>query len=467
MKFFIIYLIIFYQYDCLSQISRKIIEEEKGFLNGTFTINSIIRDNSFFACENNKLIISIKREHFEIIEINSNSYFIICRNSNQILGIDDNKIGKLIMYSFLDERIKKLSMWKLINIQEHLYLLQNEFNKKYIKFTNNEIQLEKLNNKSISNNLKNNNYKFRFLKLYEEIGKISDYHLQMIENEPIDLFIKYIDLSDKSLNRKGIKQTYKDFENDELKYSLRSINEYLPWIRKIFIVMPNKNVRFLKPYYKIKNKIVYVNDKDFIGYDSANIFAFSFNLYKMEKFGISKNFIYMEDDYFIGKALKKSDFFYYDEIDKKIYPYVLNTIFSEMDKKTIISNQNIYKMKKKIRPHSHIGWNFSILNTDKYFLEKYKIPIISAKFTHCAVAENLDDLKEIFNEIQDYEYINETLFSKTRHVLTLNQPEFVNLYQLNIKHRKVNPMQNAYIKIENVTLDKLNTIVKLFSFLFY
>ena len=50
MKFFIIYLIIFYQYDCLSQISRKIIEEEKGFLNGTFTINSIIRDNSFFAC---------------------------------------------------------------------------------------------------------------------------------------------------------------------------------------------------------------------------------------------------------------------------------------------------------------------------------------------------------------------------------------------------------------------------------
>ena len=113
-------------------------------------------------------------------------------------------------------------------------------------------------------------------------------------------------------------------------------------------------------------------------------------------------------------------------------------------------------MKKKIRPHSHIGWNFSILNTDKYFLEKYKIPIISAKFTHCAVAENLDDLKEIFNEIQDYEYINETLFSKTRHVLTLNQPEFVNLYQLNIKHRKVNPIQNAYIKIENVTLDKLN-----------
>jgi hypothetical protein len=30
----------------------------------------------------------------------------------------------------------------------------------------------------------------------------------------------------------------------------------------------------------------------------------------MEKFGISKNFIYMEDDYFLGKPLNKTDFFY-------------------------------------------------------------------------------------------------------------------------------------------------------------
>ena len=33
----------------------------------------------------------------------------------------------------------------------------------------------------------------------------------------------------------------------------------------------------------------------------------------MENLGISKNFIYMEDDFFIGKELKKFDFFYYDE----------------------------------------------------------------------------------------------------------------------------------------------------------
>ena len=128
-----------------------------------------------------------------------------------------------------------------------------------------------------------------------------------------------------------------------------------------------------------------------------------------------------------------------------------------MDKADILKKQKkMYKMKKSIKPHSNFGWNFSIMNTDKYFIEKYKMPIIGAKFTHCAVPENLDDLKEIFHEIQDYEFINETLFSKTRHVLTLNQPEFTNLYQLNIKHRKVNKIRNAYINMEKIKLKKLN-----------
>ena len=145
----------------------------------------------------------------------------------------------------------------------------------------------------------------------------------------------------------------------------------------------------------------------------------------------------MEDDYFIGKELKKSDFFYYDSKDNKIYPYVINTIFFEMDKEDVLKKQKkMYKMKKAIKPHSNFGWNFSIMNTDKYFIEKYKIPIISAKFTHCAVPENLDDLKDIFHEIQDY--------------------EFVNLYQLNIKHRKVHKIRNAYINMEKIKLKKLN-----------
>ena len=137
------------------------------------------------------------------------------------------------------------------------------------------------------------------------------------------------------MKRKGIKQIYKDFDNEELRYSLRSILENIPWVRKIFILMPNKKVKFLKSSHEIKEKIIYINDRDLLGYDSANIYAFTFNLFKMEKFNISKNFIYMEDDFFIGKPLNKSDFFYYDEKEKKVLPYILTSNFEEINKKKL------------------------------------------------------------------------------------------------------------------------------------
>ena len=39
--------------------------------------------------------------------------------------------------------------------------------------------------------------------------------------------------------------------------------------------------------------------------------------------------------------------------------------------------------------------------------------------------------------------------------MTLNQPHFVNLYQLNIKKRKVNPISNRYLNMENSKLHQL------------
>ena len=166
-------------------------------------------------------------------------------------------------------------------------------------------------------------------------------------------------------------------------------------------------------------KIIYINDRDFLGFDSANIFSFTFNLYKLQIFGVSRNFIYIEDDFFIGKPLKKSDFFYYDENEKKVSPFLINMYFNELNKTNIISQYyKIYKEKDSIHPHSNIGWWFSIYSTNKYFMEKYKLQIIiNPNFTHNAISENLDNLKEIYEEIKDYVYFNETIYSKERHIL--------------------------------------------------
>ena len=374
---------------------------------------------------------------------------------NKALGIDIN--NNIILYNQFEVKNLKKTIWNFINIKNNQYLIQNKYNKKFLMVNDNLVQFSfDFSFKQNINKYINKNYIFNFIKLYEE-GEFKYEYKEIIDKEPIDVFIKYIDLTDKTLNRQGIKQIYKDKDNEELKYCVRSILKNIPWIRKIFILMPNKKIKYFKSEDEIKEKIIYVNDKDFLGYDSANIFAFTFNLYKMEKFGISKNFIYMEDDFFIGKPLNKTDFFYYNEKEKKVIPYLLTSDFNIMNKSFIIEDYyNRLQNKDNIHPHSGEGWWISIRNTDKYFLEKYNITIINTLFTHNAIAENIDDLKEIFYEIQDYQYINETLFSKERHILTLNQPHFVNLYQLNIKHKKVNSIPYRYIPVEKITQEQLN-----------
>ena len=54
-----------------------------------------------------------------------------------------------------------------------------------------------------------------------------------------------------------------------------------------------------------------------------------------------------------------------------------------------------------------------LYSTDKFFFEKYNnINLINTNFTHNAISENLDNLKEIYEEIKDYDYFNETIYLK-------------------------------------------------------
>ena len=299
------------------------------------------------------------------------------------------------------------------------------------------------------------------MKLFEE-NELNKKGLQIVQKEHIDLIIKYIDLSDKELKRINIKQSYKDENNEELKYSLRSIFQYAPWIRKIYILMPNEKVKYLKTVDEIKDKIIYIKDKDLLGFESANIQSFLFNLYKMEKFGISKNFIYMEDDYFYGKQLSKNFFFYYDMNQKKVVPYIISHKFYSINKANMLNNYyELFKKKDSINPHSSEGFIHQILNTEKFLLENYNISFIDVQFTHNAIPENIDDLKYIYIESNKYEYNNSTLLSKQRHILSLCHQHFLNLYNLNIKYRKVNFIHTFYIPIEKIKnyIYKLNKVL--------
>ena len=431
------------------------------FINKSYGIYRIssLSNNLYLKVKNDKIILLNIHSNFKFIFIKSNEYYIESIINKNFLGIDDT--NKIKLYKDIQNLNKSKLIWILKKIKKNYYLIQNKFNLKFLEANNNYLQCNNqimYSNKNNFNDLKvNTNFIFTFLKLYEE-AIIKKNNLKIIKQENIDLVIKYIDLTDKKLKRIGIHQTYKDNDNEELRYSIRSILNYIPWVRRIYIIMPNEKVKFFKTIEEINDKIIYIKDKDLLGFDSANIFAFTFKLHFLEKFGISQNFIYMEDDFFIGKPLKKQDFFYYDEKEKKVYPYILANYFNEMNE-TEINNEfnNLINSKDLIFPHSRWGWWLSIYSTDKYFIERYKCNIIIPLFTHNAIAENINDLKEIYEEIKFYKYINQTLYSKERHILTLNQPHFLNLYQLNIKHKKVNPIKYRYIEIELIKKKNLNT----------
>ena len=453
LKFYINFIILLnFKIINLNQNNNEI--KHSSIFKGIYKISSLFNNLNFLYIKN-KIILSEKQSPFLIIKVSSNSYYIVTRKSHQLLGID--KHDNIISYK-KNENNKRI-YWNIINISSNQYLIQNKYNQKYMKVNNIDIHCSNLT--YIKSLIKiDNKFIFSFLKLFEEAYFIKDYN-KIIDKEPIDIVIKYIDLTDKNLKRIGIKQIYKDKDNEELKYSIRSILENIPWIRKIFIVMPNDKVRFLKSTDEIKEKIIYIKDSDILGFDSANIFAFTFNFYNLEKFGVSKNFIYIEDDFFFGRPLKKKDFFYYDNEIKKVIPYLLTSHFHEINRTNILNEyNNMFKIKDFIHPHSGEGWSLSIICTEKYFIERFNFPLISTQYTHNAMGENIDDLKEIYKEIKNYEFFNETIFSKERFILTLNQPHFFNLYQLNINHKRVHSIPYKYIAMEY--LNKMNINIQLF-----
>ena len=61
----------------------------------------------------------------------------------------------------------------------------------------------------------------------------------------------------------------------------------------------------------------------------------------MKKFGISDNFIAMDDDCFIGKKLQKKGFFYVE--NGKVLPYIITSKFLKIKRDLIVEKYNIYK----------------------------------------------------------------------------------------------------------------------------
>ena len=96
-------------------------------------------------------------------------------------------------------------------------------------------------------------------------------------------------------------------DNDELKYSLRSIEKYAPWIRNIYIVTDNQQPSWLDiscPKVKIIDLTEIMPREVLPCFNSSLIEKFLHNIP-----GLAEHFLYSNDDMFLYKTVKPSDFF--------------------------------------------------------------------------------------------------------------------------------------------------------------
>ena len=132
---------------------------------------------------------------------------------------------------------------------------------------------------------------------------------------------------------------------------------------------------------------------------SSNCNAFLFRYWKMKDFGISDNIIIMDDDYFIGKYLEKSDFFYVK--NGKVVPTIITSNFIKIDHQSIDENINLYEKKAKTdyRAQNNDVFLYSKYLTYKFILNVFNISynenIYIPNFTHNAIPINLNEVKEI------------------------------------------------------------------------
>jgi hypothetical protein len=104
-------------------------------------------------------------------------------------------------------------------------------------------------------------------------------------------------------------------DREELRYSLRSINLYAPWIRRIYLVTDDQLPYWLNPD---SAELTVVSHRELF---TAGARLPTFNSHAIESQlhripGLSEHFIYFNDDMFLGRAIGPSTFFHANGVAK-------------------------------------------------------------------------------------------------------------------------------------------------------
>lgn len=220
-----------------------------------------------------------------------------------------------------------------------------------------------------------------------------------------------------------------------LKYLLRSIDKFMPWVNNLFIIVQDKTQ---VPDWVNKDSIQIIEHKDFI----PEQFLPTYNSTTIEMFlgkipNLSDHFIYSNDDLFITQPLQPEDFFTDDGKPKiKLIKQEIKPLFNQFYQVSLRSYRDVasalgayYNTYDFMRPEhsmaplclSHVRKIFSLLqgkifssisnfrtnnNYNQYIYTNYayltnKYRVSNIKFKHLNMRDNID---EVINTIKSKNY---------------------------------------------------------------
>ncbi|MEV0371737.1 stealth family protein [Streptomyces sp. NPDC050636] len=136
---------------------------------------------------------------------------------------------------------------------------------------------------------------------------------------PIDVVYTWVDGSDPKWLHRRISFTDSAYHeeaanaaryanHDELRYSLRSLAMYAPWVRNIYLVTDDQTPTWLdttQPGIKVVSHREIFADPELL--PTFNSHAIESQLHRIE--GLSEHFLYFNDDVFLGAEVSPKDFF--------------------------------------------------------------------------------------------------------------------------------------------------------------
>ncbi|MBR5646570.1 MAG: Stealth CR1 domain-containing protein [Treponema sp.] len=134
-------------------------------------------------------------------------------------------------------------------------------------------------------------------------------------------------------------------QNDELKYSLRSVEKYAPWVNHIYIITNKQRPAWLKD----NNKVTIIDHSQIIPPKYRPTFnSVCIEYYIINIPGLEDNFLYLNDDVFFNRPVKPEDFFINKKPIVRLNTKVFKTLFYQtvsVTNKTILNSY--YKMTAK------------------------------------------------------------------------------------------------------------------------